>query len=95
MIQIRRFRRGDPAAAQFQATLRERLIQAELSGAKIVAREQMPDGTVWVLLSLPRDEAKRAAIAALGRHPEMPEAEAAVQEMDAALAKTKPQVIEK
>jgi hypothetical protein len=95
MMQIRQFSRGDPVVELFRATFRERLVQAELSGAKVVAREQAPDGTVWVLLSLPRDEAKRAAIAALGQYPEVRQAEAAVREMDAALAKTKPQLIEK
>jgi hypothetical protein len=88
MIQIRIISKDDPTIERLRITFRERLVQAQLSGAKIVKREEMPDGTVWVLLSLPIDEAKKAASAALGEYPNR-------QLVDKAFLKTKVLPVEK
>jgi hypothetical protein len=87
MVDLQQGSEDDPVLQQFQQSISETLTKAELSGTKVVKREVAPDGTYWVLMSLPADEAKRAAIKALGQNPNKKLADQAIADMDAAFEK--------
>jgi hypothetical protein len=82
---------GNMASLELVETVGRQLADATLTGATVVKREQTPDGTFWVLMSLKKADAARTAASIIdseaARYAEFKALEA-LKMMDAQLSKS-------
>ena len=77
---------SNQAMTNFQESVSRSLTDATLAGVEIAEAKVGGDGTVYVLVSIPRDVAKQQAIAKLGENPNRALAQRALAEMDSAFS---------